>query len=220
MISAFINCYLSLAIILMILVTYSVLICSLFDPMNKDSPNYVHIKPSSGTRINDSEVNDHVMSPGCDVRIEILLISCGDIVQLKPWIYLKQRGSLTIILTNFTISSWSIICQWPLKSTLSSITTNTSSQKVDKLWSLLMENLWKPATVLWGSQRRGMVLRSKRNLAHQYTCRRAGKAMCFIIPKEQDTSHLLDLRKNRIQVEVPMKPLHLASISLQDIHML
>ena len=67
----------------MILVTYSVLICSLFDPMNKDSPNYVHIKPSSGTRINDSEVNDHVMSPGCDVRIENILISCGDIEVFK-----------------------------------------------------------------------------------------------------------------------------------------
>lgn len=49
----------------MILVTYSILLCSLFDPMNKDSPNHGNIKPSSGTRINDSEVNDHVTSPGC-----------------------------------------------------------------------------------------------------------------------------------------------------------
>ena len=51
--------------------------------MAKDSTNFASIKPSSGTRSNENEVNDHVMSPGCDIRIAIVLISCGDI-ELNP----------------------------------------------------------------------------------------------------------------------------------------
>ena len=60
MFSAFIHCYL----------TYSTVISSLLRPSSKDSTNFESIKPSSGTRSNDNEVNDHVMSPGCDIRIE------------------------------------------------------------------------------------------------------------------------------------------------------
>ena len=71
-----------LAIILMILITYSSLL-GLFDPMAKETPNFATLKSSSGTRTNDSEVNDHVLSEGCDVGSEILLISCGDI-ELNP----------------------------------------------------------------------------------------------------------------------------------------
>ena len=70
MLSAFIDCYLSLAIILMILIIYSTIVCILLQPMAKDSTNFASIKPSSGTRSNENEVNDHVMSPGCDIRIE------------------------------------------------------------------------------------------------------------------------------------------------------
>ena len=51
--------------------------------MAKYSTNFASIKPSSGTRSNENEVNDHVLSPGCNIRIEILLISCGDI-ELNP----------------------------------------------------------------------------------------------------------------------------------------
>ena len=82
LLSVFINCYLALAIILMILITYSSLL-GLFDPMAKETPNFATLKSSSGTRTNDSEVNDHVLSEGCDVGSEILLISCGDI-ELNP----------------------------------------------------------------------------------------------------------------------------------------
>ena len=83
MFSAFIHCYLSLGIILMILMTYSTLVSSLLGPMTKDSTNFANLKPSSGTRSNDTEVNAHVMSPGCDIWIEMLLISCGDI-EMNP----------------------------------------------------------------------------------------------------------------------------------------
>ena len=52
MFSAFMNCYLSLGIILMILITYSTIVCSLLGPMAKHSTNFASIKPSSGTRSN------------------------------------------------------------------------------------------------------------------------------------------------------------------------
>ena len=78
MFSAFMNCYLSLGIILMILIIYTSLVISLLEPMAKDSTNFANTKLSSGTRINETDLNDHLMSPGCDMRIEILLINCGD----------------------------------------------------------------------------------------------------------------------------------------------
>ena len=62
---------------------YGTVVCSLLGPMAKDSTNFASIKPSSGTRSNETEVNDLVMSPACDMRIEMLLISCGDI-ELNP----------------------------------------------------------------------------------------------------------------------------------------
>ena len=75
LLSVFTNGYLALAIILMILITYSALL-GLFDSMTKDISNFANLKSSSGTRTNESEVNDHVLSIGCDVGNEILLISC------------------------------------------------------------------------------------------------------------------------------------------------
>ena len=82
LLSVFINGYLALAVILMILITYSSLL-GLFDPMAKDTPNFANLKSSSGTRTNESEVNDHVLSIGCDVVSEILLISCGDMFLIR-----------------------------------------------------------------------------------------------------------------------------------------
>ena len=75
---AFINCYLLSAIIIMILITYSALFSSWFDPMAKESHYFANLKAYSGT---DTEGNDHLMSTGCDLSINILLISCGDIEQ-------------------------------------------------------------------------------------------------------------------------------------------
>ena len=56
LLSAFINCYLSVAIIILILSTYTTLACSLSDSMSEDSPNFEMLKPFSGTRSNASEV--------------------------------------------------------------------------------------------------------------------------------------------------------------------
>ena len=61
----------------MIMITYSALGSSLFDPMDKDSTNLVNLKPSFGTRINDTAVNDHVLSTGCDKSNKTLIIPGG-----------------------------------------------------------------------------------------------------------------------------------------------
>ena len=84
MFSAFMNCYLSLGIILMILIIYTSLVISLLEPMAKDSTNFANTKVSSGTRINETDLNDHVMSPGCNIRIEILLIRRNQILTEVP----------------------------------------------------------------------------------------------------------------------------------------
>ena len=70
LLNVFTNGYMALAIILRIFITYSSLL-GLFDPMTKDVSNFANLK-SSGTRTNDSDVNDHVLSLGCDIGSEIL----------------------------------------------------------------------------------------------------------------------------------------------------